>query len=75
MTQIKCPFCGSQEFFLKDPEDEYETYEFQTTSGEVAFPEGDDVSEHPEMTDDSETYCCICAWHGKFQELKKQSGR
>ena len=71
MAETKCPFCGSQNFFLKDPEDAYETYEFQTSGAEVTFREQDDSLQHFELTDDSETFCSSCAWHGKFQELKK----
>ncbi len=71
MADVKCPFCGSQDFFLKDPEDAYETYEFQTSGAEVTFQGQGDLSELPELTDDSETFCSSCAWHGKFQELKK----
>ena len=70
MAEIKCPFCGFQDFFLKDPDDAYETYEFQTNGDEVTFDMQDDSSESPEITDDSETFCSSCAWHGKFQELK-----
>lgn len=69
MAERKCPFCGCQDFFLKDPDDAYETYEFKTEGDEVTFQE--DEAEHPELTDDSETFCSGCAWHGKFQELTK----
>ena len=71
MAEVKCPFCGSQDFFLKDPDDAYETYEFQTIGAEASFQGQGDSSEHPELTDNSETFCSSCAWHGKFQELKK----
>ena len=71
MAEIKCPFCGSRDFFLKDPDDAYETYEFQTSGAEVTFHGQDDSSKPHDITDDSETYCSSCAWHGKFKELKK----
>ena len=25
---MKCPQCGCEKFYVKDPDDEYETYEF-----------------------------------------------
>ncbi len=34
---MKCPVCGSQKFFLKDPADEYETYEFELKDGQAKF--------------------------------------
>ena len=34
---MKCPICGCEKFYLKDPDDEYETYEFELSDGEVAF--------------------------------------
>jgi len=36
-NEMKCPFCGCQSFYLKDPDDEYETYEFDLEKGEVNF--------------------------------------
>jgi hypothetical protein len=30
-----------------------------------------DVSEVPEVRDETEAYCIQCAWHGKFEVLKK----
>jgi hypothetical protein len=38
---MKCPLCGCKTFYLKDPDDEYETYEFELHDGKVAF--GPDV--------------------------------
>ena len=69
--EMKCPVCGCQEFFVKDPEDEFETREFSVASGEVRFSAGaadDQVSGVREAT---ETFCNRCSWHGKYQELKK----
>lgn len=71
MAEVRCPYCGSRDFFLKDLEDAYETHEFHTHGAEATFQDQDEASEHPELTDDSETFCSSCAWHGKFRELKK----
>jgi hypothetical protein len=68
--KMECPLCGCQEFFVKDPDDEFETYEFSVTSGEVRF--GADAEAAPEIRETTETFCNKCSWHGKFQEVKKK---
>jgi hypothetical protein len=68
---MKCPLCGSQNFFVKNPDDEFETREFSVAGGDVRFSadaEDDPVSEIQEAT---ETFCNKCSWHGKLQELQK----
>jgi hypothetical protein len=61
---MKCPVCGSQKFFLKDPADEYETYEFELKDGQAKF-----AAQPREMLPETETYCHRCSWHGKFVVL------
>jgi hypothetical protein len=68
---MECPICGCQEFFVKDPEDEFETYEFSVASGAVRFSADVENASAPEVQEASETFCNKCAWHGKFQELRK----
>jgi hypothetical protein len=68
---MECPICGCQEFFVKDPEDEFETYEFSVASGAVRFSADVENESAPEVQEASETFCNKCAWHGKFQELRK----
>ena len=68
---MKCPFCGCQTFYVKDPEDEYEIYEFGLDSGDVVFSDGLEESECPAIENETLTYCNECAWHGKFRELKE----
>jgi hypothetical protein len=67
---MKCPVCGSLNFFVKDPEDEYETYEFELKGEEVVFDSGTSESEKTEVKSDTEVFCEKCSWHDKFQELK-----
>jgi hypothetical protein len=68
---MECPICGCQEFFVKDPEDEFETYEFSVASGAVRFSAEAGDAPATEVKDVTETFCNKCAWHGKFQELRK----
>lgn len=61
---MKCPVCGSQQFYLKDPDDEYETYEFEVESGRPVF-----ATDHREMQPGTESFCRRCSWHGPWGEL------
>ena len=63
---MKCPKCGSQRFFVKDPEDEYDTHEFDLETGQPVF-----VEEPQEIQPETETYCCRCSWHDLFKKLQK----
>jgi hypothetical protein len=71
---MKCPFCGCQSFYLKDPEDEYETYDFDVEKGTVTFKPEVDESDVPELQEETQCYCNQCAWNGKFEELKNSGG-
>jgi len=68
---VKCPVCGCESFYLKDPEDEFETFDFQFRDGEPVFDQEPRESSLPGLSEDSETYCNRCAWHGKLAELRK----
>jgi len=68
---MECPICGCQDFFVKDPEDEFETYEFSVASGAVRFSAEAEDTPVPEVRDTTETFCNRCSWHGKYQELLK----
>ncbi len=70
MSDAKCPLCGSLRFYVRDPEDEYELYEFDLERGEVVFDPETNEAELPEILEDTETYCNKCAWHDKFKTLK-----
>jgi hypothetical protein len=72
MPELDCPYCGSRNFYVKDPEDQYEIYEFDLEGGQVQFlPREDEDSKPPEVGGDTETYCGLCAWHGKFNALQR----
>jgi hypothetical protein len=67
---MKCPLCGCKKFYLKDPDDEYETYGFDCESGEACFDPGIDDSDVPELTSDSHIYCDTCSWSGRHDDIK-----
>ena len=66
---MKCPVCGSIGFYVKHPDDEYETCSFEIKNGEICFTKDDE--EHPEVGADSRLYCERCAWNDKLNMLKK----
>jgi hypothetical protein len=68
---MKCPICSCVNFYIKDPEDEYETYEFELKNGHVAFRSEDEAAAAPEVQDQTEAFCNQCSWHGRLQDLGK----
>lgn len=68
---MKCPICGCQNFFVKNPDDEFETHGFSVASGDVHFSADSEDAPVPVVQETTETFCDRCTWRGKFQELKK----
>ncbi|MGD2099747.1 MAG: hypothetical protein PVG35_19380 [Desulfobacterales bacterium] len=68
---MKCPVCGSLNFFVKDPDDAYETCEFELKGEDVVFDPDAAESDCAKVNGDTEVFCEKCSWHDKFQELKK----
>ncbi len=64
---MQCPVCKSLTFYVKDIDDEYETYRFDFRDNQVCFDPEVNPSDIPELTGETETYCDKCAWHGKFK--------
>jgi hypothetical protein len=65
---MKCPTCGSRQFYAKNPDDEYEEYRF-SIQGDKVLPDPDDTAAIS-ITDRTEAFCERCAWHGRLMELK-----
>lgn len=64
---MRCPDCGCEEFYCKDPDDPYEVFEFGFEKGRVVSMDPD--GEVPEIGPDTEIHCNMCAWHGKKRYL------
>ena len=47
MAQSKCPVCNCKQFYVKNPDDEYDIYEFECSDGEVCFDDDLDDDECP----------------------------
>lgn len=66
---MKCPTCGSLQFYAKDPDDEFEEVRFSLQGNEVVPDQADAAS--LKITPQTEAFCERCAWHGRLAELKK----
>ena len=69
MTESKCPVCGCTKFYIKNPDDEYDTIEFVCEEGRPVF-ETEAEGEQANIDEETNTYCDKCSWHGRFEELK-----
>ncbi len=68
---MKCPMCGCQRFYLKDPDDPFETYPFEIQDGDVRFDPEVEEPDAVEFDERTETFCERCAWHGPSREMEK----
>lgn len=68
MAPMKCPDCGCQSFYVKDPEDQFNLFEFNVENGEIV-PSDTSDDNSVEVAEDTETFCDRCAWHDKFKTL------
>jgi len=71
--KMKCPQCGCEDFYVKAPDDEYETCELKMRDGRVEFTSAADASRCPELREETETFCDRCSWHGKLHALTGNS--
>lgn len=70
MAPMKCPDCGSQHFYVKDPDDQYSIFEIVLEAGRIVFSDKETESDPVEVMEETETYCQRCAWHDRFKALK-----
>ncbi len=52
---MKCPQCGCQEFYAKDPHDPFETYRFMCPGDDI-IPDPDNLGP-VKITPQTEAYC------------------
>ena len=53
---MKCPVCGSLNFFVKDPDDEYETHGFQLKGKDVFFDPETAELRNPDLKANTEIF-------------------
>ena len=66
----KCPACKSENFYLKDPDDEYEIFEFDLQEGEMIFLGNEGLKDPPPLRDETRIFCNRCAWNGRKTDLE-----
>jgi hypothetical protein len=70
MKKSKCPVCGCEQFYVKDPDDGFDVYEFECRAGQVCFDSDADTAQCPDINDETEVFCNSCAWHDSFEKIK-----
>jgi hypothetical protein len=65
---MKCPACGCEKFYVKNPDDHYDISEFTCNDGHISFEDDIDEDDAPQISDSTEAYCNKCAWHGKIEK-------
>lgn len=70
MAGKTCPDCGSNSFYVKDPEDQYTISEFDLDNGEIIYTLVEPGADPVKIDNETETFCNRCAWHDRFQTLK-----
>jgi hypothetical protein len=66
----KYPACQSDAFYVRDPEDEYETFPFEVRGGEIVFREREAPQAPPALEGETRIFCDRCAWNGKKSDLE-----
>jgi hypothetical protein len=62
---------GLESFYTKDPEDQYNFFDFDLKEGKIIFNVEETESNPPDIVEETETFCIRCAWHDKFKTLKQ----
>ena len=68
---MECPYCRSRNFYLKSPDDEYETYEFDLQEGKAVWLEKEKSPLTLPLEKGTPIFCNRCAWHGRMGDLKE----
>ena len=67
---MACPLCKSQQFYIKNPEDSFETYDFELEDGRLRFDDPESAPTTDQIEKEEEIFCQRCAWHGPFDKIK-----
>ncbi|MBW2336188.1 MAG: hypothetical protein JRF47_05415 [Deltaproteobacteria bacterium] len=66
---MKCPVCGCEYFYVKNPDNPHKYYQFTCKNGETHFSAEVNEDEVPEITDEIQTHCVQCVWQGEYGKL------
>jgi hypothetical protein len=70
VISMACPICKSNDFYSKNPDDDYDVFEFTFENGQIQYEHEDAESDAPRMSENPEIYCQRCAWHGKISGVQ-----
>ncbi|HSW39629.1 MAG TPA: hypothetical protein VLL97_09085 [Acidobacteriota bacterium] len=70
MSRAQCPKCRCEEFYFKNPEDNFEVFAFTLEDGTIRYDAAVDNAGMPEIEDRCEVYCNRCSWHDTLEVLK-----
>lgn len=70
VISMACPICKSHAFYTKNPDDDYDTYEFTYENGRIQYEDDDAEADAPKMSENPEIYCQRCSWHGKISGVE-----
>lgn len=65
---MACPVCKSDQFYVKDPDDEYEIYEFQVLQGKLHLKDAGSGADAARMAETRDVFCNRCSWHGSLDQ-------
>ncbi len=66
-----CPYCGAKHFYVKDPEDQYNIFNFSLADGAIEYSDTAAGADNIQLSEDTEIFCEKCAWHDKMKTLKQ----
>lgn len=66
---MACPVCRCEKFYIKNPQDSFETREFEYKNGQINYTDEDGDAPDLEVTQECEIYCQRCAWHGPVKQM------
>jgi len=66
---MACPVCQCDHFYVKDPTDEFEIYEFTLKNGRIQYEDDSAAAKAPDKDETPEIFCQRCTWHGKISKI------
>lgn len=67
---MNCPLCKCTKFYLKDPDDAYEIYEFECQDGQIRFDDPDHADQVAQVEENQPIFCQRCSWHGPYEQIE-----
>lgn len=69
MPEKACRLCGAKRFYIKNPDDAWETWKFEKKGDEIKWLLDEDQDEPPPLTAETQIFCDNCVWRGQFKDI------